>query len=53
MAGCPAGPLDGFAEVFWSGGFWWIVGCLNPGAWSLVFLGWVGVFGGVREVGGK
>lgn len=31
--------LDGFGVGFWSGGFWWIVGCLDPGALSLFFLG--------------
>lgn len=54
MAGCLAGPLDGFGVGFWSGGFWWIIGCLDPGAWSLFFFGIrLGVFGGVRGVDGK
>ena len=37
MAGCPAGPLDGFGVGFWSGRFGWIVGCIDPGACSLFF----------------
>ena len=53
MAGYPAGPLDGFGVGFWSGGFGWIVGCLNPGEWSLVFGIGLWVFGGVRGVDGK